>query len=274
MARQAGDGPAQVTQRSACAVAVARSGRVAHPQEERHHEHRIPDRGERPHRAGILTRGGIEPENRRNAGHGAPLVPGLEGQQHDRQCDHTAQIAEGPARAGDAAHLALSAQLRQVGIGEDGGELHPDEADAEKDQRPDGREPFGSGIPGARRPQHIGQRKGPDPWHPPARTVGDGAQHRRQQRDGQPGDGQPIAPERLRLGVGGLAGQPLGHELRACHLGEIGAEDEGQHQRVVGLAGPVEEPPAPDAPALGRARDLVDHRVCHAPRSPHCPDSR
>jgi hypothetical protein len=89
--------------------------------------------------------------------------------------------------------------------------------------------------------RHIEKRPEQDPGALAAGAVGDGAQNRRRQRDQD-------ARDRHHPAEHGLPGDRIGRDGG----GEIGREDEGQKQRVVGLVGPVEPPPAPDLSALAR----------------------
>ena len=50
-------------------------------------------------------------------------------QQHHRQRNHPAQIAKGKARPGKPPDFVDRGQAGQQGVGEDGGEFHPDQPD-------------------------------------------------------------------------------------------------------------------------------------------------
>jgi hypothetical protein len=88
---------------------------------------------------------------------------------------------------------------------------------------------------------NVEERPEQDPGTLAAGAVGDGAQKGRRQRDQDSRNGHHPAEH-------GLAGNGVGRDGG----GEIGREDEGQEQGVVGLVCPVEPPPAPDLTVTAR----------------------
>ncbi len=110
-----------------------------------------------------------------------------------------ADIAGGPAGAREAPDPVRRHQRRHHRIVEDGGELDADAGDRVGSSSSIG---MMSGLPGL--PIHIAlapiTSSAPntgDPRLAPAAGVGDGTQHRRQQRDRKPGRGGRKAPQRL-----------------------------------------------------------------------------
>ena len=57
--------------------------RIAHPEEERHHEDEVPEGCQRAHEPGPLARFGIEPEGRVEPDEGRPGLPAL-GEEDER----------------------------------------------------------------------------------------------------------------------------------------------------------------------------------------------
>ncbi|MPL60894.1 hypothetical protein SDC9_06457 [bioreactor metagenome] len=242
----------QIGHRAGQAEAARRAPCLAHPGEEGDHEDHVPDRGQRPHRAGALAQGGVQAEGRAEADQRlAGLAALAEKQKHDDERDDPADIAEGKARPRDLAHVLVPGEVGHQRIGEDRGEFHPDQADPEPEHRHHQVGLIGRQIPQHPRADHIEARKQPDPDHTPAGAIGDRAEDWRKKRDNHARGGLPPAPIGLRRRRRRIMAEPARHEMRAGDLGEIGAKDEGQQQGIVGLAGPVEEPPAPDPLARG-----------------------
>ena len=259
---QAADQPSQIAHRGAQPDSCARPARLADPQEERHHEDGIPDRHERPDKARPLAGLGIQTEKRRDPGQRPARRRFGEQGQHQRQRDDAAHIAEGKARPGQAPDLVARGKAGQHGIGEDGGEFHADQADAEQRDRGDQRRLFGDHEPQPRGAQDIQRREQPDPGHPASRGVGHRPQDRRQNRDHDAADRQTVTPQRLRTRPRQRHAVAQGDEMAFRDLGEIDREDEGQQQRGIGLAGPVEKPPAPDPLAVHLVpRSLFRHKA-------------
>ena len=210
------------------------AARLADPQEERDHEHRVPDRREWTHRAGSLAQVRVQTQNGRNSDQRLPRRPFGQQRQHQNQRDDPAQIAKGPARPRDAANLLRGAKVGQHRIGEGGGKFHADQPDSKADHDEPQVHITGGGPPYPPGPQHIHQREEGDKAHPVPAAVCHRPQKRRQNGNQNARSTNAIAPDGLRRRP---AAQQAGH---------VGTEDEGQQQGVVGLAGPVEEEPAPD----------------------------
>ncbi len=243
------DEPPEIGHREGQAEGPRRRLRLAHPGEERDYEDDVPDRRQRPHGARPLAAGGVETEERLQPDQGLSGGGALvEEEKHDDERDDPADIAEGEAGPGDLAHVLVPREIGHEGIGEDCREFHADQAQPEPQHRHKKVGFARQQIPEHPRPEHIEAREEPYPDHAPAGAVGDGAENRGKERDDDPGHGLSPAPVGLRGSTRRVVVEALTHEMRARHLGEIGAEDEGQQKRVVGLARPVEEPPAPDAP--------------------------
>ena len=211
---------------------------IRRQQEHRRHEDDEPDRGQRTGDAIALMRHGIETEQRHESEQRAPGVRvGGEEAEHEDQADDAADIAGGPAGAGQSPDLVRRHQRRHHRIVEDGGEFDADGRDPVGDQqRQNHAGVAGLAEPHQRGADHQQRAERGDPRLAAAAGVRDRAQHRRQQRDHQPRRRGGKAPHRLPAGgIGGHMG------------GEIGREHEGGDQREVRLRGPVEEDPADDA---------------------------
>ena len=249
MLRQAAQGARQIRKARAHAIPHGTgSWPVAHIKKEGDHKDRVPDRRKRPDDPGVGLCRRVQPEKRRQPRHGAPIRAALKQGDHRDQRQHPARIAKGPAIAGNAPPLIrVGVQLGQVGIGKDRCELHPDQADAEKEQRPKQREIRRGRPPQRARADHIHGREEPDPRHPPPRGIRHSAQNRGQHRNRDARQRQTIAPVCLRLGFGGAKLHPAFDQRIGRGLSKVGAEDESQNQGVVRLAGPVKEIPSPDA---------------------------
>jgi len=239
--------PPQIVQRRADIKPSPRDLRLAHPQEERHHEDRIPDGTEGADRPRPLAQHRIKPEKRRDPDQRPPARPAFgQERQHQDQRHHPAKIAKGKARPRYAADLVMAAERGQQRIGEDRREFHADQPEPEEGERPEQPARIRREEPQPPGAGDIAGRKEPDPDHAPPALVGDRAEDRGEDGDEDAGDGQPSAPIGLRRSPGGLGAHAVRFEMRPRDLAEIGGEDEGQQQGVVRLAGPVEEIPAPD----------------------------
>ena len=101
--------------------------RLAHEQEQRHDEHRVPQRRERAGDAHVLRRTLVEPEER---------TVRLDEQDEDqRQADDAADIAQAPCPAGHAADIGGRRHARQQRVVEDGRDLEADRRHRDADQR-------------------------------------------------------------------------------------------------------------------------------------------
>ena len=110
-----------VAGRPSCRLRLAR---VGHEQEERDHEHEVPDRRQRPDEAVAFARGRVEREQRLEPEQRLSRL----GRRHDepgdeREADEAAEVAAGPAGARQPAELALRHEARHDGVGEHRGEL-------------------------------------------------------------------------------------------------------------------------------------------------------
>jgi len=224
--------------------------RLFHPKEERDHEHDIPKRGKRTDDTGAFARLCVQPEHRINPDQ--RLAGGRifrKQHQHHDQGQQPAQIAKGKTRAGYFADIIMVGQGGHQSVGENRGELHADEAKTKGRDSPSQHARLTSGRhpPQATGPRDVEGRKDPDPDHPPPGAVGNCAQDRSKHGNDQRRNCQPEAPIGLCCGLGGFFLHTGAHIVATRHLGKIWAEDEGQQQGVVGLAGPIEEIPAPDA---------------------------
>ena len=122
---------------------------------------------------------------------------------------------------------------------------------ASKDQR-DQR----SGRGGRRQPQRgeardEEQREGGDPGLAPAAPVGERAEKRAADGDEDAGGGGGVAPQRLAAGA-----------IADDGVGEVGREQEGEDQRVVGLGRPVEQHPRDEGAHAARLRSRAGAPFC------------
>ena len=98
----------------------------------------------------------------------------------------------------------------------------------------------GTAVPQQPAADHADDREPEDPWLAWSGCVGDGAQHRRCERDQQAAYACRVTPQFLAL-------DRIGRD----RVGEIRREHEGDDQRVERLLRPVEQHPAPDAAPAG-----------------------
>jgi len=187
-------------------------------------------------------RHGIEAEQRHETEQRAPRIrAGGEEAEHQNETEDAADIAGGPAGAGQSSDLVRRHQRRHHRIVEHGGEFSADGGDRiGQQQRRNHRwvarlsEPHQAGA------DHQQRAERRDPRLASAAGVRDRPQHRRHQRDQQPRGRGGKTPKRLSAGG-----------IRRHMGGEIRREHEGRDQREIRLRGPIEENPANDGGTAG-----------------------
>ena len=215
-------------------------------------------RGQRAGDAIALMGDGIETEQRHESEQRAAGVRiGRQKAEHQDQADDAADIAGGPAGAGQPPDLVRRHQRRHHRIVEDGGEFDADGRDRVGEQQRRNH----AGVAGLAEPHQAGadhqqRAERRDPRLAAAAGIRDRAQHRRHQRDHQPRRRGGKAPQRLP--AGGI-GRHMG--------GEIGREHEGGDQREIRLRRPVEENPADDGGARRIGLCIPAMRASEAMRS-------
>ena len=165
-------------------------------------------------------------------------VPGFGGEEaeHDDQAQDAADIADGPAGARQPADPLRRHQRRHHRVVEHGGEFHADARDGiGEQQRQNDARIARLAEPNQRGADDQQQAESGDPWLAAAGGIGNGAEHRRQQRDHEAGRQRWRTPT-----------SPVPRGSAATILREIWREHKGRDQREIGLRGPVEEDPADD----------------------------
>ena len=203
-------------------------------EKQRNREERKPAGDEQIRSADVLARRLVQPE-RRDFGlhqHG----------QREAHAQQPAHVAERPAVAGDAADLGRRRHVGQKGVVEHVAHLEGDVGDDDQQQREADLALLGKPQRGRRRAAHDGGEK--EQPFAVAALVGDGAEHRAQQRHRDRRRRHAVAPER-RAGV----------DLVGEEAGEKGGVDERDDERGEGAVGKVVQRPRPHGarPVLRRA---------------------
>ena len=219
-----------------------RSRPVRREQEQRQDEDQVPERGERTDQPLVRPRRRIDRHDRVEAEHGlAGIGIGDDEARDEDEAHQPADIAGCPADARQSAEALVGDERGHHGVVEHGGELSADgrERKRQKHERRHAGLPR-NGEPQPAKPHDQQHREACDPRLARESGIGDRAEDRREKRCNQLGAAGGIGPQR---------GAKRGVSNKAVH--EIGAEQEGDDERVERLRRPVEQHPAGQSERTG-----------------------